>query len=859
MQQPLVAEALSQSWGNPDPFNHVIIRPARLTPLNGAMQRFRYAWTTYAMPNGTSSFHVFQTGQISPQMLNLFAATPKWQLLSDSCMATSVMAHVHTQLGVVLPNTRIWYRWADRKNVFFAVEINQEVAIDWSAPELFVRLYKNAFFESTMAGSGDGLTIAGGVMTSSSDITTLQGQLNAIVNATGYNNGAIAFVNGARVNSISVITAKVGDVAEFVYDTSIYKVVDFVVNDLPTFLSTLDNKSKRLLHYNAADETLIDFAQDIDFYMWHAVTGKGYYLHKNAANMVRQLTHKDYAISADYLPPYYDNFKDADGFLDTSQLRLRMYVRYSGQGSMPKLESNLSEFMMDLPDLAQVQAMVGVNSSFPLWQAAKLEASAFMELIRAPYNAFTSALVEKAYGYYRVNTVLGPSILKIGSSGQLALPPAFQHTSTAYEYDSAGVLLGNYSVADQILYIRVNSTCALVEFVEGSSGKSIEEFYGSNPISLEDGVNYRFYLRVLDAQLNQPVWQDVTGTTHYTVDNGVANWGPNTITNSLDRLVRSDKKFLDYEATLSLENGLLVHQINYDKITFRGVINSPLDVPLGALDVWLNDRPLVRGVDYLVNFPTLGICNKAFLDTSGSAPHMQKLRVRMTGFCDPQLQINPLEEVGFVFNGVLSADARHELHREKIQRIVLNGALMAVQDVVFMEDGSSAQVLGSAVEGKPYEIRDVINHLPTLIQSEPYALYYKSRADLLAAESYVSQRVIDAAVYPISPITSRYQLFSPFLSKILTDLVAGYIDLSDFTQPYSDTLVRSLCLAYIYLLPMDPIGPGNLPDVRYTVIHPHPYPTQVSLSLLEYAFFERVVAIFATDKVVYSSLVNLAP
>lgn len=856
MQQPLIAEALSNSWGNPDPFNQVKLRPARITPINGVLRRFRYAWMVYALPNATSRFHIYQTGQIAPQLLNLFEAKDSWQLLSSACNASRLMAHVYNQTGVVLPLTRTWYRWAGKKNIFLAVEINQKIPVAWAELEVFLHLYKNSYFESDLVSGADTLEVDGGLIATTQRILELQARVHGIMNAPGYPGSLMCFVNGRRVPDITVATTQVGDVAEYVHDTSIYKVVDFPIASLPTFSSTLDNKTKRLLHYASTSENLIDYEDHIDFYMLHAQTGSGVYVHKNAADTIRQLTHKDYAIVADYLPAYYENFKDAQGVVDTSKLKLRMLVRYSGQGTVPALDANMSKFLMELSDLQQQQAMVGVGATFPLWQAANLEKSAYMKLMRETYNGITSALVEQAYGYYRVNAILGQSYFPY-TSGQLTLPPAFQHNASAFEYDAAGMLLGSYPIADALLYTPSNAGCKLVEFVEGTGSKAIEEFYGSDPVVLQEGFNYRFYLRVLDAQTNETVWRDVTGSEEYTVESGVAYWNANTVTTVLDRLVRSDKKFLNYEAVLNLNGGILTHQINYDKVTSKGTANSPLQVPLGELDVWLNDKPLVRGVDYLLAFPTLSVINKSHLVYADSGPQYQRLRVRMTGFCDPQLQINPLDEVGFVYNGVLSANGRYDLHREKVQRIVVNGALKHLSQVNFVEEGVG-QVLNSPLEGKPYEIRDTINRLPGLIESDAYALYRTTRANAQAAESYATLRKPQTVAYPVSPITSRYQIYSPFLAKILVDLQADYIDLSEFDEPYSDALVRSLCVPYLYLLPLDPIGPGNLPDTNYCVVHPHPFAVQQGLPLIKYRFFERVIKLFAGGNVVYSSLVFLA-
>lgn len=852
----LVADAFANSWGNPDPFEHVILRPARLTPINGCTRIFRYAWTDYALPNITSAFHVYQTGQISPALINLFEPTRNWQLLSAACVDTKIVATLYSQLGLVLPLTRCWYRWIDKKNIFIAVEINSRIPAAWSELEVFLRLYQNSYFKSTLAGAGDGITVGGGVMASTSDISSLATQISTITSANGYAGGLLCFLNGMRVANLNIANVAVGDAAEFIYDTSIYKVVDFTINTLPTFQSTMDNKAKLLLHYDSTSEALIDFELDNDFYMLDATTGKGVYIHKNNEDTVRQLTHKDYAIAADYLLAYYVNFQNAQGFVNAGNLNIRMFVRYSGQPVMPKIEANYYKFMMDMSGLNQVQAMVGVNASFPLWQASALEQSAFMQLLRAKKTQITQQLVESAYGYYRINDVLGPSVLKV-VNGNIALPPAHQSTSTAYEYDSTGTLLGSYSVVNQLIYYPTNGSCALVEFIEGAAANILDEYYGANPVTLDANAGYRFYIKVQDAGLNVPVWQDVTGTTQYSVQSGVAYWAANTVTNIIDRIVRSDKKFLDYTTTLTLDGGVLTHQINYNKDTTRGVINSPLDVPLGSLDVWLNGHALVRGVDYILNFPTISIVNREFVAYAGSGPNYQSLRVRMSGFCDSQLKLNPIDEVGYVFNGVLSADGRHELHREKVQHIVINGALVALDDIYFMEDGASHMATGSAIEGKPYEVRDIINHLNGQLLSEPYALYRATRANEQAAIAYASARITEQPAYPVSPITSLYRLFSPFTAKILVDLVAGYIDLTDFVLPYSDGVVRSLCAPYLYLLPLDPIGPGNLPDSRYTVVQAHPFAQQVSLSTVQYAFFQAVVRIFTDDNVVYTSLVQL--
>ncbi len=863
MPSQLVQDALAQVWGNPDPSDQVILKPARLSAINGVKRSFEYMWTQYKLPTTTDRFHIYQIGQLPPQLINLLEPSRDWKPLSDVINDTNVMVDVYTTTGVQMPRTRSFFRWVDEKNLLIAVQQISRIAIDWAQPEVWVRLYQNNFFQGEEAGVDDKIVLAGGIMTVTQDILDLNDAINDIQEDEDYVTGSlVCFVNGLRRPLISTQTAAIGDVVEYVYDTTIYKVVDFPVTTLPSFLSTLDNKTKGLLHYAQANNSRIDYVEHIDVYLHDVVTGKGVYVHKNAADTLRQVTHKDYAITLDYLPSYYPTFRNTAGVVVTTNLRLRLHIRYSGQGYAPQLDANMSRYLMDLGDLQQVQAMVGVAATFPLWQAAKLEASAYMQLMRSRYNAITTTLVQQAYGFHRVNKVLADAILPTEVAGdtlRVDVPPAFQASATAFEYDADGVLLGVHACGSNItIYFADSEDCATVEFIEGLGGRSIEEFYGAAPVTLTANQSYRYYLKAaLEGGSGVPVWQDVTGTSHYTVQNGVAYWGTNTVTSSLERIVRSDKRFLSYEVNLDLNDGLLVHQINYDKQTTKGLIASALHVPMGELDVWLNDHPLVQGIDYLLNFPTISVINKKFLELPEDEedPAYQRLRIRMTGFCDAQLKINPIEDVGYVFNGVLSTNARHDLHKEKVLRVVVDGALKRLDEVHFVEEGEDVQETGLPIEGKPFQIRDMIHRLNGKIVQDAYSHYRATRTNEQAAETYLSARLPQEIAEPVSPIVNRYPLFSPFLSKILHDLVNDYLDLTDFVEPYSDALVRSLCAPYLYLLPIDPIGPGNAPNEGYCVIHPHPYEDALELPVLKYDFFVRAMRIYAGNKVFHNTLV----
>lgn len=67
------------------------------------------------------------------------------------------------------------------------------------------------------------------------------------------------FVNGFKCDVVDIFNVVVGDIVEFVYDSSIYKVIDFCVGDFMNFYSILDVKMKYLFYYVGVDNGMIDY------------------------------------------------------------------------------------------------------------------------------------------------------------------------------------------------------------------------------------------------------------------------------------------------------------------------------------------------------------------------------------------------------------------------------------------------------------------------------------------------------------------------------------------------------------------------------------------------------------------------
>lgn len=853
MHNLLVRDALDALWCVPDPFNHVILAPARITAINGRIKNMNYAWGTLALPNSTSVFHVYQIGQISPVLVDLFEATSSWKTVASACNATKVMCDLYTKTGLQLPKTRSWYIQTKDKNLLVAVEINGTLECDLNTDQLYMRIYKNSYYELQGLTSKDYVDVQGGVMTSKADIIALRTKINQILALPGYAGGLLQFINGYRQETINVATVSIGDVAEFVYDGSIYSIEDFRINECPTFVSERDSKTKQLLHRISLGDGDIDYVDEVDVYMFDSRTMKSVYVHKNAADTLRMVTYKDYSVVAAYLPEYFERFADELGVVAYEDLHLRLYVRHSGHENPLIVESHLTKYLNELGDVGMQKALIGTNSALPHWRAPALENSPYVRLMGATYEQITPSAVEDAYGYSRCNYVLAPthhSLIVGGVQASIAIPAAFQKSCTAFEYDANGYLLGFYVVAPlSLLYTATQASATSVEFVEGIGSTVLDETYDFVATTIDPSLTYRYYMDVVRAEVSK--WQDATNTNYYSVANGVAIWNPENILSVVRRVVRSNKNFLLYKVNLSTTEGLLVHSLRYTANRPSGQITTSLTIPLGELDLWLNNKALIQGVDYIYNFPTITIISKEHLV---DLDQPQVLTVRYTGFCGKDFKPMAKSEVGFVYTGLMSVNGRYDLHQEKVMKYVSAGATLLPSDVTFVETAASATGL---TDGKPYMVRDVVNPLRGMLSKDPYDFYQSGLVIEGEISDYMSLEKPQQVASEINPILNKYELYSPFLCKILHDLVNGYLVDDALASPYSDSLVRELCKPYEYLLNADPILNVNTPDLRYCVIHPHWAPYTVSVNVMNYTFLENVARVYSLGKVNLSPLVSV--
>ena len=854
MYDYLVDHALKNVWCTPDQDLQAVVQPARLTPVLGAFNKVQILWRQHALPVANTRFHVYQVGQLHPLLMGLFPIEQTWKTMAEACGLQNLMVDIYANSGVQFPRCEVWYMVTADRNLVIAVKAQERIPVDLAAENLYVRVYTNAYFHTLRAdGVNDVIVVKGDTCLDTTEIMALQTQYLAHKAKPGLTS---AYVNGFLVDQIDLITVKPGDVAEFVYDSSVKRVVDFTVGDLDTFPSTLDAKHKYLLHYAGPGEGTIDYQDDVDLFVIKKGTGirySGVYYHRNTEDAVRMVTHKDYAIPT----PYIVGYADDNGWNDVEALQVRLVVRKAGWLRPLVNEDNRIKELYKLDDTSIVRSFLGLDSVLENWTAPFLENAWYTKLMGLDVDAVTGAVVENTYGYNAISSLIAdtPRFTRTFSGQQVVdVPYGLQTRATGYEYDAAGHLLGWFTHLSGSIYPARDITARLVEMIAGDVADRLDEYYGDKNVILEAKSNYRMYKCPMEFGVPSNDWVDVTGGGEYVIIGNKLTW-------LLDQTewytcVRSDRTNLGYSLELSAADGVLKFSLNHRQLRFGSVQNYVMQIPMGELDLWLNGRSLVEGLDYVVKFPQIVVLNKEYLVNPRT--QLQKIDIRCSGFCRSDLTREPIEDVGFVRYGQLSHNNRFDIRDDKVMRIVVDGALYHRSELQFSEDNPAVVPL-DARNGSPYVLRDIVVPMRGFTDQGTYEMRTHSQEIDQKVADYMTLKFPDVDPETPSVIPARYAIYSPFFNKIMRDLVSGALTDPRLKLHYNDMVVRELCAPYLWLLEYDATQEANALDDNFVNIHPHNEPNVVAIDIYYYKFLTRVVKIYLNDKVEMSHFISLAP
>lgn len=852
----LVEHAFDNVWCAPRQDRQFITRPKRISNNGGDVVQIETDWLQVYLPDNKNYYHVYQIGNLHPDFLGLFPVQSTWVSLQEVCNRMGMIADMYTNKGVLLPKFETYYMVTKSRNLILATRKREALlGINYNDEDMFFRVYTNAFFQSPRSVNHTERVVTKGKSPAmSSDILAMQTEFNSYkAKSTGY---AWAIINGFWYDEISPLTCKVGDLVDWVYDSSIQKVVEFDIDHLPNFDSFMDQERKYLLHYSDP-MTRIEYQDDVDlFLVERPATGKpnGLYHHKNTSYALRMVTHKDYAMSVQLINSFVDGHPH---WHDPQQLKVLALIRESGYDRPLVFENNRIHELYKLQDSDILPAMVGDNATVPNWHASVLEMSNYTKIMReSDYTQITRDVVQGAYGYNAISKLLGDSPLKVETvSGvkMVHLPRGLYENSTVYEYDANGLLLGWYYHDVGTDYIVTNQNAVLVEPIVGKVDQRLDEVYDSPSQTLDPKLNYRMYICDKIGGISQNNWRDVTGTGQYAVVNNQLSWLLNM--NNYTTLVRSDKNALGYLFNLPSHDGLMKFDIT--KIVTRGIVTGlqHIDVPMGELDIFVNGRSLIPKTDFIEKHGTVIIFNKKYLIDPENQD--QQIVIRAAGFCKADLTREDIEDRGFVKWELLSRNSVFNLRDDRVMRIVVDGRVYHRDDLKYSES-DGMYTLPNAQNGEPYAIRDMVVPMRSLTDGDTYSMRDASRVIDKAVSDYLSTKLPEPVPTGPNVINDLYPVFTPFLCKILYDLVDGVIPIGPLKMPYDNDYVRSICAPYEYILEYDPTQTANAVNPDYVIIHPHHHFNVMDVDIYHYKFLEHVIGIYMAGKVKLNHFLRLA-
>lgn len=856
MSDFLVNHAVQNVWCNPQQDLQVTYKPQRISNRRGVRGRMSHMWTSVTMPTPTDVYHVYQIGQYQPFLVGLAAVQGRWRSLAEMMNENFLFSDVYTLNGLHLSRFHTYVLVTPEQNVLVAIRDQVKVA-DLRSTEIYLRLYSNAFFSTPRSDGYPHSVVCRGarVMNTAQALNLQRDYLELKARPVGH---AWIYVNGYYRDDYRPSDFAAGDYVEYVYDSSVKAVKEFNVSDLPTFDSVLDSKRKFLLHYpgEQVGGVTIDYRDDIDIYLHKpsATAGRfrGVYFHKNNNDAFRQVTHRDYALTVDYVRAHQQAMVP-QGWTDINQLKVTLFIRHAGYKRPLVFEHHRIQELYKLPSADIAGAMLGLDSTVKVWRAEELENSEYVKIMDSRKRFIQPDLVKDAYGYNATAKLLGDTPSKVQNmSGRkaIALPYGAQVDSTAFEIDAAGKLIASYIHTSGVEYTTFNPNCTLVEMIVGRGGQKMDMVFNKQDTPINPKYSYRFYVApIAHGELRNDQWTDVTGDeTKYQIINGKVRWFVDLQYNAV--CVKSDAYFLNYELTQAADNGVLRFSVNGTADWNGQQLSSLMYIPPGRLDVWLNNEVLIEGLDYFVKWPQVVITNKQYLKDG----QPQKLRIRGTGFCNADMSRQPAKEFGFVRWGKLSRNNRYDLRDDRVIRLVVNGRTFHRDDVYFTEQ-DPALWMNNVPNGAPYLLDDLIVPLRAAVSEDTYVLRARSLEVDKSVSDYLTMKLPEPVPANPDPILERYAVYSPFAASIMYDLLTERLSTEKFRGQYSDQEVRDYLRGYEWLLEYDPTRHDL--DLKHVAVHPHERLTVIELDAYQYFLLNRAIKVFLEDKVDITSFVRI--
>ncbi len=876
-------DAMTSVWCAPNQNRTIITAPAKISMQYGSTYNVKILMQVYPLPTqvGGDYYFVYQIGPAPAILFNLLGlVTDVWTKCSDICVSQSMVIYIYNENGIRALLDQCYLRFNSDGNLVLAVLVNDSIPTQFETQALHLQLNSNAYFDSyrwTNAKNSAILPFAPPIQYASiqlrtnADLSLFFNTVNSLIQATVPGAGLIISRNGRYYNSLSQLSiAVIGDYLEVIVDASIKGLYTIPLPSMSSFISTLDSNMVKRIFLTNTNYDYINFKDDVDFFMVSATTPtepNGLYYNQDNSNCVRMMTHNCYALQNLVLQNLLTN---DTVFHQESDVSITAVVRHSGT-ERPVFDTATRLNMLYALSFNNIlNAMGSVNALIPEWQAANLENSPYTAVMGEWDSQVTAMQVEQAFGYDVLTQLytnpypaFGPNTTGLATSGFNLPEGIYQAVITTF--DQNGLLLSYASgTTDSIQFVPApTATAVVVELVPGQIYGPTEAAYYAGCMSVTVPLplaqtGFRAYTTAIDNNGNPTnQWTDVTQNTQglFSISaNGLSlTWNAAllTIENCFPLVVIGDSVLMYAVQLDAVYPGFVRFNVQCNqwylppKTWSGGVpvlqtgVTAP--VPTQSIDVFMDGQSLIEGIDYIVQWPQI-VVSKQPNETVGIAP---SIVVRGYGLANYNTTTNAFirntpSEIGYIVNGLISMDSTYRIRHDKNYRTVVNGMLFSPSVSMFAED-NLVPIQASPLNGMPYGITDIIMPVEGFTDFTTTAM----RSIDLSMDSRVSQyltgKVNKSQPLAINPILQKYNLYSPFLSAIITGFLNNtFLNNGQLNTIYNNLTIEGWLAPYMYLIPYDPTQNPNI-NPSYVYVRPHPYPQVVTVTRVQYEFLLIVI------------------
>lgn len=832
--------ALTKMWGNPKLNQQYQLKMSRISPPQGELDNFVYMDRFRLTPEENTLFQIFSLGGYHPGFWGMFGKSiqndpnDRWINIADITNFKGLQVDIYNSKGYQYPKPICWVMFCYDQVTLIAIEVDRRYE---TTKDMYLRCYSTDLEIPKGKPAVDNVEAylsTNGTFNGEMDL----GKLYASYQAWNAGPGLTSvFVNGLLHPGFpSMANLRIGDDISIVHDPIINKIETYSLNNLENYYSTLDKKRKLIIH-PPRDNTDWGYRyyDDTDFYLVDQ-NGYGLYFHRNNADAVRQLTHRDYSVSSDYIDYLAKQHPKLVAAQLANKLFLKVVYRKTKWNFQLQSESNRMHYLYHLDDARIVGAMAGVNSTVPEWTGPGLETCFTNTLLNAYFQDIDLDLTRKTLGYNGATLALSKSVHRLSFDTPnavyptaISVPPSYNKSATVYEYDANGVLISSYLITNSTLLKARNENCALVEFIQGAGGNKLNFVMSRSNVPLTTKQSYRVFTADFSTDNNKPSgdWTDVTGKSDYRVVNGEIVW--NFGASPKIGLVLFNDKFISYQQTVDHIDRNLEIQLTLDPSQQTTVNN----IKLAQVDLFLNGYSLTENVDYINNYPNFHIFNKQFIKSGA-----QVVTVRAYGLIDQAEAPKNESELGFVIAGAIGNNTRYNLRDDRVTRTVIGGRLFPTEEVPSLET-TAGNKPWDTLNGMPYSVRH--QYIPNLYvkANDDYYGYKTSREIDLRVCDYLTRYGVKEKVSVPATITDKYRLYSPLMNVISMAFVNNIITIVPPTNGgYSEQYVADTIRNYLPWFKFDPYGLKL--DPRYITIHPHNSLTLLTINANHFIFLQAV-------------------